>query len=457
MIHPHSWERTLRLLLLIAGDCAIAASAIVTSVQLRRHVAVPGTEGLLPPDKFPLDALNVGLAIATLVISLAATGFYAQRVTARHRPMLAAALFAQVALLALASTFIERPYPRTILLALPLLESGLVVGWRRLFSLVLPLRKRRAILVGSAARVREFLAIFAQQHDVRVGIDGYVATPDETPDDAGSAGHDVPLLGRIGDPGVDGILRRYEEVIVVPGDPLLRLHLFEVRGPAGYLAVPSHADALIANPNFAWIGDQPLIEIAARGAMGPGQVIKRIIDLVVAVVLAVLLLPLMVVVAAAIVIDSGRPVLHVQWRCGRLGVLFPILKFRTMRTSHDDDPRLAVSEDARVTRVGRLLRRHRLDELPQLFNVIRGEMSLVGPRPERLEIHDQLCRDVEGFSLRLLVPPGATGLAQISSDYETAPATKLRYDLSYICSWSVWLDLRILLLSVSTSLSGRGV
>jgi lipopolysaccharide/colanic/teichoic acid biosynthesis glycosyltransferase len=110
----------------------------------------------------------------------------------------------------------------------------------------------------------------------------------------------------------------------------------------------------------------------------------------------------------------------------------------------------------RVTRSGALLRRYHLDELPQLLNVLWGDMSLVGPRPERPELVASILRDVPDFDLRSLVRPGIAGLAQVSSEYDTRPEVKLRYDLMYMCDWSVWLDFRLMLRAVSSSLAGTG-
>ena len=103
-----------------------------------------------------------------------------------------------------------------------------------------------------------------------------------------------------------------------------------------------------------------------------------------------------------------------------------------------------------------MLRRYHLDELPQLINVLCGEMSLVGPRPERPEIAARILRDLPDFDLRSLVRPGIAGLAQVSGEYDSRPEVKLRYDLMYMCGWSVWLDLRLLLRAVSSSLAGTG-
>jgi lipopolysaccharide/colanic/teichoic acid biosynthesis glycosyltransferase len=152
------------------------------------------------------------------------------------------------------------------------------------------------------------------------------------------------------------------------------------------------------------------------------------------------------------------PVLLRQNRAGRDGVPFRMWKFRTMRPSFGEvDLQLVQDADPRVTRVGLWLRRHRLDELPQLINVLSGEMSLVGPRPERPEIIEQLRETIPEFDLRLMVKPGLAGLAQVWAEYDTKPGTKLRYDLTYICSWSPALDLRILATAITTALAGRGV
>jgi lipopolysaccharide/colanic/teichoic acid biosynthesis glycosyltransferase len=135
-------------------------------------------------------------------------------------------------------------------------------------------------------------------------------------------------------------------------------------------------------------------------------------------------------------------------------------KFRTMHGAADErvnSLRLALDDDERVTGVGTWLRRHRLDELPQLINVLRGDMSLVGPRPERPELVSEILRDVPDFGLRCMIRPGIAGLAQVWAEYDTRPAIKLRYDLTYMCAWSLWLDVRILLGAVSTAMSGRGL
>ena len=176
---------------------------------------------------------------------------------------------------------------------------------------------------------------------------------------------------------------------------------------------------------------------------------KRPFDLAVVVTALLLLAPfwllLGLAIALAIRIDDRGPVLYRQTRLGRAGRPFRILKFRTMVVGAEDGtgPVRAARQDARVTAVGRLLRRFHLDELPQVVNVLKGEMSLVGPRPERPALAARFEREAPGFAQRLRVRPGVMGLAQASSSYHWSPRRKLQYDNLYIDAMSPWLDLQI--------------
>jgi lipopolysaccharide/colanic/teichoic acid biosynthesis glycosyltransferase len=233
-----------------------------------------------------------------------------------------------------------------------------------------------------------------------------------------------------------------------------RLELLRIRGPRGFLLLASSADALLTSPVLHGMGDEPLIEVMIGCGFGLRAAVKRFVDIVAALILLVLTLPLWIAVAAVLLIDDGRPILLRQPRLGLGGVPFPMWKFRSMRaeTAANDE-----SDDQRVTRPGLFLRRYHIDELPQLLNVIAGDMSLVGPRPERPRIAERIAREIPDFDLRCLVRPGMAGLAQILAEYDSRPAVKLRYDLTYMCSWSLWLDIRLLFASVAAALSGTGV
>ncbi len=189
-------------------------------------------------------------------------------------------------------------------------------------------------------------------------------------------------------------------------------------------------------------------------------VCKRALDLAVSTIALLLLLPIMVLVSFAIVVESGFPVLFVQERTGLGGRTFKILKFRSMfQDAEANGPAWASDDDERVTFVGRVLRKFRLDELPQLINVFRGEMSLVGPRPERPVFCRLLEEQIPYYALRHSVRPGITGWAQIKYQYGASveeTKTKLEYDLFYIKHISVLLDLAVLFETAKVVVYGRG-
>lgn len=454
MIRPRSFERSFRVSLLVLGDALVAWASLALTVEIRRNIDFAWTISVLPPEKFPLDVANVTLFSAALVVCLALNGFYHLRISRRHRPVFATALLMQIAVAAVGGMLLQRAYPRTILFAVPIVEAFALPLWRRSARKLIPIRARDTVLLGGPDQLREFMHALEERNDARIRVVGLVG-PEQPREIA------VPYLGQLDAPDVQARIADAEELIYIAhdDDPAVRLKLLAIRGPEGFLLVPSQADTLLTSATFGWVGDEPLVEIAARGAYGAGAFLKRSFDIVVGSLAFVVALPLWIVIALAVLIDDGRPILLRQQRAGKDGEPFGMWKFRTMyrHESADDILALARENDSRVTRVGVWLRRHRLDELPQLINVLRGEMSLVGPRPERPEIMQLLAGKVPNFELRLLVRPGLAGLAQVSAEYDTHPAIKLRYDLTYICAWSVALDLRILLRAISTALAGRGV
>jgi len=435
MIRPRSKEAALRVGIAVTGDVAIACGALIVAVLLRRTVPLQFTKSLLPPANLPLDLVSFFLLISTLIAALALSGFYRQRLTPRGKPRLAVAIVMRIVLLTTAATFLARPVPRTILIAVAILEALLIPLWRFLVQSALPIRPRRAILFGSPAEVAGALSALDLTADPRLRVIGWAGDdPAQLP---------VPYLGAITDRETRVQLRDVEEVICA-GSSRERLDLLRVRGPRGFLLLASHADALLASSTLGWIGDQPLVQVAVGCGIGLQSVMKRALDLIIGTVLVALTSPIWIVAALAIWLEDGNPVVIRQSRVGLGGIPFAMWKLRSMR-------------DGEVTRVGSLLRRYHIDELAQLLNVITGDMSLVGPRPERPDIATDIQRGLPDFDLRCLVRPGIAGLAQVSAEYDSDPEVKLRYDLMYMCDWSLMLDLRLLLHSVSTSLSGSGV
>ena len=208
----------------------------------------------------------------------------------------------------------------------------------------------------------------------------------------------------------------------------------------------------------ARVETQPSKEAAARTSVRTprtGEFLIRLLDIVGSLAIFVLALPVVIVSALLIRITSRGPVFYKQERVGQGGRLFTLCKFRTMIDDAEKHvgPVLATKDDDRVTPVGRILRRTRIDELPQIYNVLRGDMSLVGPRPERaffIERHKAL------QGARLAVKPGLTGLAQVRSYYDLKPAHKVKYDYLYIQKRSVLLNIYILLQTIPVLLTKKG-
>ncbi|MEU0548415.1 sugar transferase [Micromonospora sp. NPDC005979] len=204
---------------------------------------------------------------------------------------------------------------------------------------------------------------------------------------------------------------------------------------------------LLRAPAMARFGGLPWIRLGSGAGRPRHERLKRTFDLGVILLSAVVVLPLIAVIAA--VVSFTGPPFYLQQRVGAGGRLFRLVKFRTMRVGAEQatGPVLAQPDDARITRVGRWLRRSRLDELPQLWNVVRGEMSLVGPRPERPEFTAGFER-LPHYDLRHLIRPGLTGIAQLTGGYAATVEDKLRCDLLYLNCRSMRVDLALLLLTV---------
>ncbi|WP_051724239.1 sugar transferase [Micromonospora chokoriensis] len=204
---------------------------------------------------------------------------------------------------------------------------------------------------------------------------------------------------------------------------------------------------LLRAPAMARFGGLPWIRLGSGAGRPRGERLKRFFDLSMILLSAVVVVPLIAVLAA--VVSFTGPPFYFQQRVGAGGQLFRVVKFRTMQVGAEQatGPVLALPDDVRITRLGRVLRRSRLDELPQLWNVLRGDMSLVGPRPERPEFIAGFAR-LPHYDLRHLIRPGLTGIAQLTGGYAATVEDKLRCDLLYLNCRSMRVDLTLLLLTV---------
>ncbi len=213
---------------------------------------------------------------------------------------------------------------------------------------------------------------------------------------------------------------------------------------------PVLGDLILNSTQVSSIFDLPVLHFSNRDTLNSFYLGKRVYDILVSLLALLISSPLMLLIALLIKLDDQGPVLYQQTRLTRDNKEFTLIKFRSMRVDAEADgiARLSPEGDQRVTRVGKWLRKIRADELPQFFNVLKGDMSVVGPRPERPEIAKQYEEDMPEFSLRLLTKAGITGYAQIYGKYNTSPYDKLQMDLLYILRQSMWEDIKLTVMTI---------
>jgi len=356
-------------------------------------------------------------------------------------------------------------FSRAVILIAWALQITLLVGWRTVALRFTPIRwpEQRVLIVGAGSTAAELAHGIAHRAAWGYRVVGLVTRSQEfggasQPSDAGASA--VPVLGTVAD--VPRLVREYaiERVIVAsPGslrELVEELALSEESG-VHVEVVPELYEIFIGTVDTV-VGDIPLMELTKATTPPWYPPFKRLVDVVGSLVLLVVLAPLILVAALAVLITMGRPVLFIQERCGRAMKPFRCLKLRTMVRDAErvSGPVLASDADPRITPVGNVLRRFRIDELPQLANILVGQMSFIGPRPERPFFVDQYVRDIPGYRERFKVKPGATGLAQVSGGYATTPERKLKYDLIYMYHQDLLMDVQILVETARVVLTGHG-
>jgi sugar transferase (PEP-CTERM system associated) len=354
---------------------------------------------------------------------------------------------------------------RGVFMVAAIMVAALVLGWRILFEWLMRRAgpRERLLLVGTGAgAVALAREMFERRNDLGVDIVGFV---DPDPTKVGSHVINPGVIGTIEDIPSIVRARNVDRVVVSLGDargalPMNKLLEMKLDGVAfDHLAsVYEELTGKIAVENLrpSW-----LIFSSGFRKSHVLQAGKRAMDLVGAAAALIVTAPLLVVIAAAVKWSSPGPVMYRQQRVGFQGRVFTVFKFRSMCANAEAATGAvwAQQNDERITGVGRVLRRTRLDELPQLLNVLRGEMSLVGPRPERPEFVSQLTKEIPFYGQRHVVRPGLTGWAQVCYTYGASvedAMEKLQYDLFYIKNLSIPLDIFIIFSTIKTVLLSKG-
>jgi Undecaprenyl-phosphate glucose phosphotransferase len=458
--HSRLFER-----LMLLGDLVLVGAAWLAAYGLRFYVVGPPT----PHDDIPA----AGPYLLMLVPILLVWGL-AFRAFDLYRPRRIGSRLSEAADIAKASSlgslvlvavmtffFRDYDYSRVVIVYFWGLSIGLVWFSRAAFRELLRVARRRgynlryALVVGAGELAGAVIRLLQSRPDVGIQILGRVGDDKEPTGGVGWLGAYADLRAVLDAHPVDHVM------LALPHEDYARLPgLLEAIGdePVTIHVVPDLVRFASLRGGVEEFGGMPFIHLRESPLHGGSRLAKRAFDVVFAAAVLVLLAPLLLLVAALVKRSSPGPVLYRQERMGLDGQRFRMLKFRTMRVDAEGEtgPVWARPDDARRTPIGALLRRFSLDELPQFVNVLRGEMSVVGPRPERPVFVEQFRATVPGYMLRHKVKAGITGWAQVHGlRGNTSLEERIRYDLEYIERWSFWLDLRIIGLTVVRVLFDR--
>jgi len=352
-------------------------------------------------------------------------------------------------------------FSRLVILVAWAIQLTVLVGWRLAALRLTPIRwpEQRVLIVGTGPTAYELAAELDRRAEWGHRVVGMLS---RTGDDTGASAGDArfPVLGTVTDApqvvrdrGVDRVIIASPAALREVVEDLALNNESEVRVEV----IPELYEIFIGTVDST-VSDIPLMELTRPESPGWFRLAKRLLDTALALVLLVALSPVLLLAALGILLTMGWPIVYTQDRTGRDLRPFNVVKFRTMVRDAEQrsGPVLAEEDDPRITPLGRLLRRYRIDELPQVVNILKGDMSFVGPRPERPFFVEQHLAEIPGYRERFRVKPGVTGLAQVSGSYATTPERKLKYDLIYLYHQSLLMDVQILVETVRVVLTGRG-
>lgn len=337
----------------------------------------------------------------------------------------------------------------------------LVFIWRLIYSLFFRLAvvSKQVLIIGTGKPAQELYSLIESNRDYNVI--GFFGSPPKEKEFLG-------LNYFKKDMSIEKIISDYKTDLIISTTKLKRnkklnkvLVKCKMEG-ISVISFPTFYEELMRKLPISYISESWFLNSSGFGKLGNiiYNRLKRVIDLSIALILLILFFPLGLVIALVIKLSSKGPILYMQERLGENKESFIVIKFRTMVTDAEKEgPKWADDNDSRITKVGKILRRTRLDEIPQLINVIKGKMSLVGPRPEREYFVKVLEKKIPFYSLRFYLKPGLTGWAQINYKYGSSledAEEKLQYELYYIKNMSLFLDTRIILKTIKTSLFGIG-
>lgn len=448
--------RTLSTILLVLVDAVMTALAFYFGYLIRVASDSPATS-TIPAFTVYLGMMLIQVGVMVAVFFFAKL-YHVKRVASRVDELYA--VFAAVSvgsLISIAVTSLvykgELDFPRLMLVYAWVLNIVLVMVGRLIHGVVQKLLRRsglgtdRVLIVGTGEVGR--LLLQKVRHAPHLGYEpvGFVDANGNTEDILG-----LPVLGSVSD--LSSIIDRHDvdEVLVAmpeaPTDQLLQIISQCDRGRIGIRVFPDLFQIIASEVSIDDLDGLPMLTVRDLALRGWKLTLKRAFDLVFGTIFLIAASPLMVLIAVLVKLDSPGPALFVQERTGLDAKPFPVIKFRTMRVDAEAStgPVWARAGDPRCTRVGAFLRQHSLDELPQFINVVLGEMSLVGPRPERPVFVEEFRQSIPRYMDRHREKAGLTGWAQVNGlRGDTSIEERTKYDLWYVENWSVLLDLKIII------------
>ena len=449
-----------KLLLIVALEALVFMLSVHLGLAFNLSSPALADAGDVP--LFPTAVIALGLLIVMNGVGLYSADHWKDLQTVRAR-LIAAGLVAiglVIVITHLPPSFVVEP--RRLAITLLAIFTGVSLVRFAFYKLdKLVFFKPRVLVLGTGSRVAEF-AQFAQRNRNHLII-GYV--PFEA-----SAQHYVPpslVLPMAAGESLPSMVKKHEidQIVIAVRDRRGKLPMHElVECRLQGVKITELATAYereyrkvsLESISASWI---MLDEGFSQGSFRSG--VKRLFDLSASALLLLLSFPIILVAAGCVFLEGGFPVLYRQERVGQRGRVFSMYKLRSMTKDAECDgtPRWAATQDVRTTRVGRIIRKLHIDELPQIINVLKGEMSFVGPRPERPYFVDQLVKQIPYYSLRHSIKPGITGWAQVRYPYGASleeTVEKLQYDLYYVKNHTLFLDLVILLATIEVVFSGKG-
>jgi len=360
------------------------------------------------------------------------------------RSLFVASTFISLVTMSVSFLFREFALPRSVLLIAYILMILYLSIWKVLLtSLRQGSPKGKVLLIAHPPEIEKFAQQVASSYGrsprfVRI-------SPDEEMDD---------IIARVKAPDVDHILISS----ALNQDRKAQIIYQAMKQNKIIYVIPSLYDLLLSKAVITSVDESMVMAVKPFGLTYDERVAKRIFDLVLSIPLFVLMIPVYSLIALLVKLDSPHSsVIYKQTRLGQDNREFTLYKFRSMveNAEKETGPVLAIKDDVRVTKIGKFLRATRLDETPQLFNVLMGHMSLVGPRPEREHFISILTKQHKAYQYRSTVKPGITGYAQVMGSYGTDVEDKLRFDLYYIRNYSIWLDIVIILRTIVVLIDGK--